>query len=490
MLDCVTNMNPLAVAYVDDQGSVVSLHAHSRLKGLQLFCGKKAERLIHLIFGQAGQDIVVAYRLCASSLQPVQIQKHQHQSRRQLTEYFDWNFFPGPAKGSVIICVQDITENVFLEQEFTAVSLDNEVANRELHAAISDLDFRLMDLDQAHKRLAALYRITSIIQRTVNEQEVLDDIVAGIATEMGFPVTAILLVDEARQELVTKASKNYNHDLRVPFGCGITWQAIERRELVYIPDISIESGYYPTGNQPGVSEIVIPLLLADRVIGVIDIETFEERPVQPYDLNLLGSLAGQVALTIAHVQHVSHVEVQANTDGLTGLYNYRYFITLMEKEFKRALRFKRPLALLMLDIDYFKIYNDTNGHPLGNEVLKIIAEIMKSCCRDVDVIVRYGGEEFAVLFPETTMTEAHVIAERIRLTIAQYPFKGRQTQPEGILTVSIGIAAYPEDALVEKDLIDHADAALYSAKRTRNCSIIHHTMVDSKRKNKAKKANK
>ena len=130
----------------------------------------------------------------------------------------------------------------------------------------------------------------------------------------------------------------------------------------------------------------------------------------------------------------------------------------------------------MIDIDNFKHYNDTNGHPQGDIVLRGAARLFKKYCRDTDFVFRYGGEEFAVLLPETTAPQAYIIAERIRKAIAEYPFLNRANQPGGALTVSIGIAGYPEDANSETELIDAADKALYNVKRSsRNRCCIYGT---------------
>lgn len=470
MLKTMTDVLPSALAYVDKQGTVCFLQMSRRSDKIRRYYqGRPAAKLLRALFRSAAAPLLDALAACSHEREEVEIRRFRHQTLRDMTEYLDWRFRPSPQPGEVIICVCNVTESVGMEEEFVAVSQQNEMANRELHAAMTQLDFRLMDIDQAHKKFAALYRITSIVQRTVRELEVLEEIVDGITTELGFASAAILLLDEVRQELVVAADRGYHAKLlRLPRGHGVTWRAVLSRDLVFIPDVTQEPDYV-SGASCGVSEVAIPLTFADKVIGVLDIETSAERPVQPYDLNLLQSLAGQVALTILHAQHVARVEAEATIDALTGLFNYRYFTGLLDREFKRAMRYDRPLALFILDIDCFKRYNDTHGHPAGNEVLRRVAEIIKTNCRDVDFIVRYGGEEFVVLLPETGMPEAYDIAERIRGAIAEFPFAGRSSQPGGALTVSIGVAAYPQDAYSDEEILEHADTALYLAKRsTRN----------------------
>jgi GAF domain-containing protein len=345
-----------------------------------------------MLFGRQADQLLTAYD---NAVRGTSSQDHELQARDGARSYRVFFLELSPdADGGMVVCIVNVTETVCLEQEFTAISQENAAANRDLLAAMSKLDFRLMDLDQAHKKLAALYRITSVVQRTVNEDEVLDEIVAGITGELGYACAAVLLMDEDAQELVMKASRGYPPNVRIPKGRGITWHAALTREMVYVEDVSKDPRYIPAIGG-GASELAVPLIYADKVIGVLDVETTAERPLQAYDRDLIGSLAGQVALTIAHAKHVAKVEVQAITDGLTDLYNYRYFMDLLDREFKRAARYKRPLSLILLDIDHFKHYNDTNGHSAGNEVLRQLAEIMRQVCREVDFIVRYGARSLS-----------------------------------------------------------------------------------------------
>jgi diguanylate cyclase (GGDEF)-like protein len=474
LLTVLLDSVPATVLTVAGDGSITQVSASRRNGAAGRFViGKSFTRLLRLVFGSTADEVCCLYETAARTGQAARLPRFRHESVRGLVEFLSWNFLPCGADGAVAVCVLNITESVCLQEEFTAISQQYAAANRDLLAAMSNLDFQLMDLDQTRKKLAALYRITSVGQRSADENEVLEEIVAGITGELGYACAAVLLLDEDRRELVVKASRGYPPNARLAYGRGITWHAAITREMVYVPDVTKDPRYIPAiGN--GVSELAVPLIYADKVIGVLDVETTAEHPLQPYDRDLIGSLAGQVALTIAHAKHVAMVEFQAITDGLTGLYNYRFFLNLLDHEFKRATRYSRPLSLLLVDIDHFKRFNDNNGHSAGNVVLRKVADVMRSVCRDVDFTVRYGGEEFVVLLPETDLQEATLCAERLRAAIVAQPFSGCEKQPGKALTVSIGVSGYPYDARSESELIEHADAALYVAKRTtRNCVVAY-----------------
>lgn len=155
----------------------------------------------------------------------------------------------------------------------------------------------------------------------------------------------------------------------------------------------------------------------------------------------------------------------ATTDGLTGLLNHRAFQEVLAFELLRAKRHPRPLTLCMVDIDNFKQFNDALGHPAGDELLREVARTVRESLRAIDIIARYGGEEFAVILLDTDPLEGRRAAEKIGETVRHRIFSGEEHQPGGRVTVSIGIAAYPEQARSQAELIEKADIALYEAKR-------------------------
>lgn len=478
MLNTVVNVKPSALITLDATGIILHAHITGRSQdSLKSLTGKYFFKLLRLVFNPSNTQLITsAFNNCQISQLQTTISQFKHISGRNLTEYFDCTLSPGPEK-SIIIFFQNVTETVLFQEELFSITEQHETLNQDLCVAMANLDFHLMDLEHAHKKLSALYRITAIVQKTVNEKEVLEEILDGITRELGFINAAIFLLDSDSQELINKAHRGYDDIARVALGQGVTGYAALHRELVYVPDISQDSRYIP-GNKNGYSEVAVPLIVNDRVIGVLDVETSQEQSVKAYDLDLLRSLASQIAMTIAHASHVNQACIEASTDGLTNLYNYRQFQNVLQQEFRRATRYNWSLSLLMIDIDYFKHYNDINGHLYGDDALKAVAELVRQHCRDTDFVFRYGGEEFVVLLPETTVNRAHIIAERIRKAIAEFPFQNSNNQPGGALTVSIGIAAYPDNAASESELIDAADTALYSAKRsTRNRSCLSSTNI-------------
>jgi diguanylate cyclase (GGDEF)-like protein len=162
----------------------------------------------------------------------------------------------------------------------------------------------------------------------------------------------------------------------------------------------------------------------------------------------------------------------AVTDGLTGLYNHRYFHEQLQMAVERSLRSGTSTALLMIDVDHFKKYNDRQGHPAGDEALRTVARLISEDRRAVDVVARYGGEEFAVLLHDVTRAAAVDVAEKMRARVAAAPIAHADKQPLGKLTVSIGVAACPQDAKTAEALLEAADVALYRAKKSGRDTVV------------------
>ena len=153
-------------------------------------------------------------------------------------------------------------------------------------------------------------------------------------------------------------------------------------------------------------------------------------------------------------------------DGLTGLFNYRYAQERLEEEFDRATRFERDLSVLFIDLDHFKFFNDAHGHQAGDEILQILSGIMTKAVRESDTLARWGGEEFIVIALETAREDACRLAERIRMSVIEYPFPNAEQQPLGLISLSIGVASRSDGTDSYEKLLRLADDAVYSAKDT------------------------
>ncbi len=208
------------------------------------------------------------------------------------------------------------------------------------------------------------------------------------------------------------------------------------------------------------SLLCVPLIAKGEVIGVINITNKKhDKLFNQKDLEFITSLANQAAIAIDNAK----LYELATKDGMTKLYIYRHFYTLLENEIRRCSRYKRNMSLIMMDIDNFKRINDTYGHLTGDTILKNLAIVLQESVRKIDIPARYGGEEFVVILPETDKEEACIIAERIRKNISQIVVKVNETQNLSP-TVSIGVAQYTTDGKEAKELINAADTALYYSK--------------------------
>jgi len=226
---------------------------------------------------------------------------------------------------------------------------------------------------------------------------------------------------------------------------------------------------------------IVPLIVKGGAIGVLVVDNIaNKREITYKSIDSLLPFANQAALAIQNAKLHKLKENMAVKDNLTGIYNQRHFQTSLEQEIEFAKEREVSLALLMMDIDYFKAYNDNNGHPAGNEALKQLARILEENIRDNDVVCRFGGEEFAIILPNVFQDIAYTIAERIRAKVADSHFDNQETQPNGNVTISIGIGMFPEDASTDRELLNVADEALYYAKSCgRNNVKLHQEYLSS-----------
>ncbi|MDO8885485.1 diguanylate cyclase [Candidatus Oleimmundimicrobium sp.] len=207
----------------------------------------------------------------------------------------------------------------------------------------------------------------------------------------------------------------------------------------------------------------VPLVTREGVIGVMCLFGVDDEKFNKEKMDLISTASMQIAVAIKNVQLYAAAETLALTDDLTGLHNYRSFQNKLLEEVERAKRGNCPLTMAIVDVDGFKIYNDNLGHMAGNKTLKKLAFLLENEVRVYDIVARYGGDEFCIIFPGTDKEEALEIADRVRASVEKHKFSMEDAVPGGI-TLSTGLATYPSDAKYIEDLIGCADKALYEAK--------------------------
>lgn len=212
------------------------------------------------------------------------------------------------------------------------------------------------------------------------------------------------------------------------------------------------------------SHYAVPIAVEGKSLGLISIADRDGCQLTEDARRMLSALASQAGLAVEQIRLNEQTKVMAITDGLTGLYNHRYFQERLAVELERATRFAHPLALVMVDVDKFKQFNDRHGHLAGDAVLEGLGAVLKETTRRIDLAARYGGEEFAVILIETSLEEAVSYAERLRARVDERLLAPEVPQGAEHITISAGVAVFPQNGAMPEPLILAADKALYQAK--------------------------
>lgn len=283
---------------------------------------------------------------------------------------------------------------------------------------------------------------------------------------------SLLLFDESVNTMTMTAARGIPTAIEdvaaIAMGEGIAGSVLrEGRPMVAsIDDLGRTS--LPERGYKTKSFISYPISIGSRKFGVLNLaDKIGGGAYDANDLSVIELVAPQIALAIeraAWQQRANQFQLMSITDPLTGLHNRRYLESRLTEELSRSKRYDYPLSFMMIDIDDFKLYNDRNGHQAGDRALEITAQSLLSALRKVDVASRYGGEEFSILLPQTTLKEAGVIADRIRRKINDTNFEHGKSQPLGAVTVSIGLSAFSPALDSSEAIVRAADRALYHAK--------------------------
>jgi len=252
---------------------------------------------------------------------------------------------------------------------------------------------------------------------------------------------------------------------RVPAAKGPWGQTLSSGKTVMEDDVHAIAGYEAFYLETG-SRMCIPLISFGQTLGVLALDSEQAGAFRHVDMQPLESVADICATAIQNAHYVERVKQLAYLDGLTGIFNRRFFELRIAEEIERSRRFDVGMAVIMVDIDHFKRLNDEFGHLLGDEVLRQVSSIFHQQLRKIDVVCRYGGEEFAILLSQTNLEHAMGVAEKLRRMVETWQFPG-VPQP---VTISAGAATYPDHGITRDELVKAADAGLYAAKQAgRNC---------------------
>jgi diguanylate cyclase (GGDEF)-like protein len=243
-------------------------------------------------------------------------------------------------------------------------------------------------------------------------------------------------------------------------GGGLAARALASGHCIIENNVRQVDGYIP-GFAETESEICVPLIFFGEKMGVLALDAARKDAFDCEDRQPLESVADICAAAIQNANNFDRLKQLAYVDGLTGIHNRRFFEMRIVEELERAGRFQGRMSAIMVDIDHFKKLNDEFGHLLGDETLRLVATILKQQLRKMDMVCRYGGDEFAILVPETTGENAIRVAEKLRRHVETHPFPG---VPRPV-TISCGVADYPSHGMTRDEVVAAADTALYTAKQ-------------------------
>lgn len=361
------------------------------------------------------------------------------------------------------------------------------MSDEHLKARIADLEQELRDARSREKELGDLlekklneiyvhYHVSRTVGSLLDVQEMLMQVIAVLGTTIPFERMSVYLLDEKQERLrlVFYNGLDLVRGVSLLPGEGTPGRVVESGEHVHIHDLSV---FYETFNDfvhhPGEqkrdgSYIGIALKVHKTTIGVIGMDNPQKYGLTVDDMDFMAILSHQLAAGMELSLLFDKISLLSQRDGLTGLYNHRIFKEKLLQELNRRSRNKKPLSLMMIDIDHFKRLNDTFGHLAGDAVLKELAALITSQTRGatIDVCCRYGGEEFAVIMPELDLKQALLVAERLRKTVESAALHVSELSADTRVTVSIGLACAAADERIGFDeFIKQADDALYLSKR-------------------------
>lgn len=371
-----------------------------------------------------------------------------------------------------VIYIGDKNPNSFTNEHMQSVS---HLANASAIAIKSALLFQDQEealnhqqvinkqLDRRIKEISLISDFGRALGSTLHLKETLNIIADSTKNMLNYQTCAVFLLEgeaEGKKFVPKQITSSYRQQLdqmHINYNEGLFGWVYNNRKVLLLEDV--KDSVLGTLIKEEQSIIVSPLIVENQIIGVIYFGAERAYSFNEDMLSFVVSISYQAAMAIKNAQFYERIAALAITDGITGLYTHRYFQERLEESIKWGVRYNKPISLIFLDLDHFKQFNDSLGHPAGDKILTEVADILRNYTRETDLVCRYGGDEFAIVLMDIGKEKAYEIAERIRAgfltSLNKYPVQ---------ITASVGVAAFPADAQTKVDLILKADIATYKSK--------------------------
>lgn len=335
-------------------------------------------------------------------------------------------------------------------------------------AGIAIENARLFTEEQKKSRhLTLINNVSSHAITTLNPVEMLDKIAREIEASLAYDHIGIATLDYSTKELIVQAeagARKSARGRRIGLGEGIVGQVARSGQVAMARESNASA---PKMVLPdSVSSIALPVIYAEQLLGVLYVESLNPCEFPDQEILLLRTLADLFAGALHNALTFQKAQEQAITDGLTGVKTHRFLMEALSAEWKRSTRANRPFALVLMDLDRFKFVNDFYGHLEGDVILQRVGHILEQNCRRSDVVARYGGDEFVILMPETSIEQARQLANKLRSWVAADPLLRDKN-----VTASFGIAGFPMHGSTPQELIQVADSSMYLSKHQGGNSV-------------------
>ena len=354
---------------------------------------------------------------------------------------------------------------------------------------IQKLNVKINKMVELNSRyLSFIFKFPMVVQRlnsTLKLQEIALSIIELVNDVVLTDKVELYLFDKS-DNMLKKLSINgstQQEEVLYALGEDLIGAAAKHRFVLTREDLNkIDSQQHSNKNSVSQLWMAVPIIFKDRLLGVIGIGEIKNPIGNESDLlRMITDIAGVALINQITLNEAQH---EANTDSLTGLNNRNYLLKMAKHYEEKSFRKGTVISIFLFDIDNFKHYNDTNGHGAGDKLLKELGQLIRGATRKESTIARYGGEEFIVMLPDISKEDAFIYAERLREKVSQHPFQNREKQPLGFLSISGGVASFPEDGDSIYKVIHLADMSLYQAKSEGKNRILLHEPNPLSEKNK------